>query len=310
MQIYSRQRHNINRVINHVRSHVDHPTSLASLADIACISKYHFVSVFHDHCGETPFEFLSRVRLEHAIDNLVYKPDQPITEVALNSGYSNPQAFSRAFRQRYTISPRSYRQANSWRFDQFPQNQMEMEFKNLNLELPKLYLTHNAVGIRHIADTRLAYIRHIGLYDDADYRHKINSSYNKLIHWAKQKGVWTEDINLIGIVPNHPAITPAKYCTFDVAVTVCENFKEDDLVSMQHISASSCAVLQLSATHGAVHTAWDWLISEWLPNSGLVREQRIPCFQRFTRGYSSCVSANIEIELWMPVVKASNANLL
>ena len=174
MQNFSRQRHSINRVMNYMRSHVDRPINLDRLADVACLSKYHFIGVFHDHCQETPFEFLSRTRLEYAIDNLVYQPDQSITEVGLNCGFSNPQAFSRAFRQRYSVSPRSYRRANTWRFDQFPQNQIkanqvEEEFKQGKLNFPALDLTRDAVELRRIDETRIAYLRHVGLYTQVNY---------------------------------------------------------------------------------------------------------------------------------------------
>ena len=172
----NRKRHSINRVMNYMRSHLDSPLCLDRLADVACLSKYHFIGVFNHYCLETPFEFLSRTRLEYAIDNLVYKPDHSITDVALNCGFSNPQAFSRAFKQRYSLSPRSYRMANDWRFDRLPENQMEIEFKNQNLKLLTRNLSQDHVTLEHISKTQLAYIRHVGLTSESRYQTHIHAT--------------------------------------------------------------------------------------------------------------------------------------
>ena len=312
MQISFYQRNKINRVINFIRTHVDEKHSLDMLADVACISKYHFINVFSNYCRETPFQFISRIRLEHAIDKLVYFPKQPITQIAFNCGFDDPRSFSRAFQKRFQICARSYRKANAWRFDLFPENQIrgEQELKKLNMNFPDIGRIEKNIELRNMPDTRLAYIRHIGLYQNKNYRTDINESYKKLKRWAQNLDLWQDDSALIGITPNHPAITPSRYCIYDVALPVCNNVTEDNVVSIQSMPGSNCVVLTLVTNIAGVHAAWDWLISSWLPGSGMTRAQYAPCFER--RQYFSIDPRSDEflIELWMPVIRENETRIL
>ncbi len=301
MNLGSQHTHRINRVVNYMRTHLDDPLNLQKLADVACISKYHFINVFQKHSGETPFQHLSRVRLEQAIDSLVYFPDLSITDVAHNCGYNNPLAFSRAFAKRYRISPSAYRNKNSWCFDQYPENQMHtIEYQNLNISIPKIDKIKKTVEIRSWEQTRLAYIRHTGGYE-------LKKSFRELINWAKQQDIWNKNSVTVGIVPNHPAVTPIRFCCYDVALPVCDGVVEDNVVSIQTIPQSTCAVLTLvaDAGSGVGHAAWDWLIADWLPNSGMVRALEVPCFERYLKYYPDPERSKFLIEFWLPVRKLS-----
>ena len=105
MQPIAAQRHRVNRVINFAQSHIADPLALNTLANVACLSKFHFTRVFSAHVNETPIEFLWRTRLERAARHLAYSRDRSITDVAMGCGFSSSQTFSRAFRQRYHASP-------------------------------------------------------------------------------------------------------------------------------------------------------------------------------------------------------------
>ena len=293
-------------MINFVRTHIEDKHRLDTLADVACLSKYHFINVFSNYCQETPFQFLSRIRLEHAIDKLVYFPNQPITEIAFNCGFEDPRSFSRAFQKRYQISARSYRKANSWQFDQFPGNQMQWEFKNLNLNFPNIDGIEKTIELRKMPETRLAYIRLIGLYQNKYYQITIRNSYRKLKNWALNLDLWRDDSVMIGISPNHPAITPSKFCIYDVALPVCKNVIEDNSISIQTMPGSNCVVLTLVTNTAGIHAAWDWLISIWLPCSGMKRAQYAPCFERYPRYSDDPCATEFLVELWMPVKQDKN----
>ena len=299
MNLESHHAHKINRVVNYMRTHLDDPLNLQTLADVACISKYHFINVFQKYSGETPIQYLSRVRLEQAIDSLVYFPDLSITDVAYNCGYKNPLAFSRAFAKRFRISPSGYRSKNLWCFDQYPENQMQtIEYKRLNVRIPKIDKIKKVVEIRSWEESRLAYIRHKGGYG-------LKDSIRKLIHWAKRQDIWDDDSLIVGIVPHHPAVTPIRFCCYDVALPVCNGVVEDNVVSIQTIPRSTCAVLTLviDTESGMGHAAWDWLIADWLPNSGMVRALEVPCFERYLQSYPDAEQSKFLMEFWLPVSK-------
>ncbi len=53
------------------------------MAKAACFSPYHFLLVFRGLVGETPADFVKRLRLEHAAFQLIFSPRKSITEIVL-----------------------------------------------------------------------------------------------------------------------------------------------------------------------------------------------------------------------------------
>ncbi len=270
MQISAAQRHRMNRVINFARVHFADELDLDTLADVACFSKYHFTRVFSSYFRETPIELLYRLRLERSTHNLVYFPNKRITDVAFDCGFSSLQTYSRAFRQRYGISPRCFRSANQWRFDRFPRNQLvHLEFKDPAVMAPISASNEVSVRIEARPKIRVAYIRHIGPYFDVNG--SISATYEALEQWALRHGVWCEDSVVIGICPVHPAVTPARSCQYDACIPIPDEVKEDDVVSVQTIPGGTYAVLYVKCLSGQMNGAWEWFTSCWLPDSGASR---------------------------------------
>ncbi len=77
----------LNHVLNFAHNNWDKDLNLDLLAHIACISKYHFIKLFHEHSGETPIGFLKRIRLENAAHWLSYRREFSINNTALNCGF-------------------------------------------------------------------------------------------------------------------------------------------------------------------------------------------------------------------------------
>ena len=99
----------LNLVLNFAHIHWDEELSLDLLADIACLSKCHFIKVFHEYTGETPMSFLKRIRLENAAHWLTDSRELTITDIALNCGFASNQTFTRAFQNKFSNSPRQFR---------------------------------------------------------------------------------------------------------------------------------------------------------------------------------------------------------
>lgn len=76
---------------------------LQQAAREACLSEYHFHRLFRTTFGETPHEFMTRLRLERAKQMLA--SERTVTEVCFEIGYESLGSFSSKFRAHVGRSP-------------------------------------------------------------------------------------------------------------------------------------------------------------------------------------------------------------
>ncbi|WP_431217105.1 AraC family transcriptional regulator [Puia sp. P3] len=88
-------------------SHAD--ISLQTLSAIAHYSPFHLQKVFKQVIGESPKQYMLKLRLEIALLQLIIHPQKTIQEIAADTGFSSPAAFSRAIRSHYGRTPVEFR---------------------------------------------------------------------------------------------------------------------------------------------------------------------------------------------------------
>ena len=90
-------------------AHLDEDVSLRVLAERAGLSPFHLHRVFRAGAGEPPKQYTLRLRLGRAAAMLL-TDDQRVLDIALSCGFQSHEAFCRAFRRRFGMTPRSYRE--------------------------------------------------------------------------------------------------------------------------------------------------------------------------------------------------------
>jgi len=98
----------VRRVTAYMSERLDRSIGLDDLAALAALSRSHFCTAFRYATGCTPYEWLTRLRLERA-QLLLRAPQARITDVALAVGYQTPSAFTAAFRRHTGATPSDYR---------------------------------------------------------------------------------------------------------------------------------------------------------------------------------------------------------
>lgn len=93
----------------YIADHISEPLDRATLAAIAGFSVPHFHRVFTQEVEESPSAYIRRVRMERAGRKLRMGAVD-IGEVALAAGYESHNAFSKAFKQHFGLSPSEFRQ--------------------------------------------------------------------------------------------------------------------------------------------------------------------------------------------------------
>jgi AraC family transcriptional regulator len=81
---------------------------LVKIAREASLSPFHFHRSFRACFGETPHQFVIRLRLDRAADRL-RRTGSPVTDIARSVDFESPAHFSRALKTRFVCSPQAYR---------------------------------------------------------------------------------------------------------------------------------------------------------------------------------------------------------
>jgi AraC family transcriptional regulator len=99
------------RVLEYIRANLAEQVSVTELANVAAVSPFHFCRLFSRAVGMSPHRYLVDRRMQRG-EALLRTTDISLSEVANQSGYICPNAFSVAFRRRYGMTPTSYRRAS------------------------------------------------------------------------------------------------------------------------------------------------------------------------------------------------------
>lgn len=102
----------LQRIDEMIETSLDRNVSVAHMAEIAGISRYHFSRRFKAATGQSPLQYALQKKLDHAANLLAQDEQFSVLSVAQTVGFNNPAHFSRAFRRQFGLAPRS------WKFSQ------------------------------------------------------------------------------------------------------------------------------------------------------------------------------------------------
>jgi AraC-like DNA-binding protein len=94
----------------HMDAHIMDNLSLEELSKQIGISKYHFLRVFKNTFGISPYQYQKRMRLLQARQELMLGHD--ILETAIRYGYYNVQSFTKAFKSAFGKTPGVIKKSN------------------------------------------------------------------------------------------------------------------------------------------------------------------------------------------------------
>ena len=250
------------RVLDHIDRHLDEDLGLDALSAVASFSKYHFHRQFAATFGLSVHRYVQLARMKRASYRLAYRDAQSVTEVAMDAGYDAPDAFARAFRQRFGQSPSAFRKAPDW-------ESWLAAFGPLDDARSKLVQTTNYtpddVTIREVAPTRVAIMAHRGAPAG------LGATIQRFIAWRRAAGLHpaTHPTFTIWRSERRPA-APAEY-SIDLCVGTdrpVEGGAGAGAVTMGEIPGGRCAVLRVIGHTDNLEPAALYLYRDWLPASG------------------------------------------
>ncbi len=233
------------RVVDYIGSHLDDELDPKELAKIAGFSLHHFHRVFRGMLGESVMGFVRRLRLERAAMRLKFS-DEPVTRLAFDAGYESHEGFTRAFRARFGVPPKKFRDAQL------------SSAREAGIEM----------SVRAQPEHRCIAYRYRGPYEQCE------KAWADLSQWAGPRGLLQRSTHSFGLAWDDPEITDADKLRYDA----CLALDEDALASVDSlpavatirtIPAGQYALALHCGPYETIESTYVALLGQWLPKRGV-----------------------------------------
>ena len=300
-QIYKTR---IDKVIQYITFNLGEKLSLEKLAKEAYFSPFHFHRLFSAIIGETPNEFINRLRIEKAAGMLLYNPNNSITEIAIVCGFSSSASFSRSFKQYFGFSATELRKSGKSKIRQ----KLSKECKIITLRhdyllTDQLNSQNNPnrrfsmdVKIKIMPEFRVAYMAQ----NEGYITEKIHKTWDQLCKWGAARDLLNQDTLLIGISFDDPEITPLNKCRYYACFTVPPEVQGDDQVGIYNIEGGKYAVYHFEGTEIQIMTTYKAVYGEWLPSSGYQPDDK-PCYEIYLNNPDTDPEGKYFMDIYLPV---------
>lgn len=280
----------INPVVNFIVENSCEDLTLNKLAAMANYSPFHFQKLFKELIGESPKQFIIRIRLENAAHSLIVHRHLSITEIALDSGFASPSTFARAFKNYFGISADKLRglphkEYRSIRKKIHSKGSIHPDLRKIQKEPVR---DKNEISVRKTAAIKIAFIN-TSLTDSI----KIQSCFEKLLRYADAHDIYTADTKIIGVINPHSGL-------YQAAISLAPTQLIPRDTSITEIKSGKFAVCKIHGETNAIFEAFHYIHDEWLPKSAY-RIKGHYAFEILTENPLKKSYINLERELYVPI---------
>lgn len=106
--VWSKRNNSMKAAIDFIAQNYNRHISAEEAAAVAGYSKYHFLRIFKEAAGMEFSRYINRVRFEHAAV-LLKETNLSVTDIALNTGFSDSAYFTRKFKEEFHTTPLVFR---------------------------------------------------------------------------------------------------------------------------------------------------------------------------------------------------------
>lgn len=231
----------------YIRENLDGDLSLNRIAEVACLSPYHWHRVYQGIRGETVFSFISRQR-GYQYATSISSTSKPLNSIARSFGRS-PSSFTRSFHRMYSECPIQFRERR------MPSNMGENICQSIQDK-----------KIVHRNRKWLAYLPHQGSYNEIEF------TFNKLVDrlGTLSGNVAPSQPKLCGLFFSDPSTTPRDKLRSIAGCIVSEKQPLPGNVKKFLVKGGTFLSLRYEGCYTDLELVYSWVFSNWLPMTDFI----------------------------------------
>jgi AraC family transcriptional regulator len=280
----------IGKAIVFIENHLYQPIVASDVAEAVSYSYYHFHRYFHVIMGETIGSYIRSRRLTQAAWDLVHS-DKKVLDVGLSLYFETAESFTRAFKNRYSMTPSEYRKNG---IDVLIGNRQPAQKSNKTiityagltpeiLRMPEIYI----MGIRY--KTTVAGNESLKMWQQFNNKVPPDLLLNKRYGIFETGDTCSSDI----------FSTDSESMAF-VGIEISKNHPILNHMQIKKLCGGRYARFVHRGTVDTLIQTYHYIWGTWFPKSGyeLANRDDFECYtERFTGAYDS----NSEIDIYFPI---------
>jgi AraC family transcriptional regulator len=275
----------IHAVLAYIESNLDGDLSLERLSGIAAFSKFHFHRQFAAFVGVPVARYVQFIRLRQAARTLANQRKRSVLDVALDAGFDSPEAFARAFRRSYGMSPTAFRRRPNWAV---------WGAASIPPHLSRtITMTIKIVQFTTVPVAALTHRGSPGM---------LSQTVGQFVEWRKnavESPIATT--RSFGIPRSNPDTTPGEDWTFDLCSEALSEVRPNTYgVHAATIPGGRCAVLRHQGSTDHINETIYPFYRDWLPQSG-ERLAEHPLFFHYLSVYPETPLDQWETDIYIPL---------
>lgn len=278
----------INEVLFYIHQDISRPLSAKQLADIAAYSEQHFHRLFKQIVGESIHQYIRRVRMEYAANQLMFDTSSSVLDIANRCGFSSASSFNKAFKSTFHCAPSAWRQQDEPSTD-------KPYLKDPDVALGYQRISHQTLPspkIIEVPSRLVAYKRHLG------YGRSIKEAWMTLFAWANAEQRDTS--GQFGLHHSNPAWVELSKCHYVACLEIDRPIGRQSLVSQLTIPAGLHAVFHLTGKYGELLPRISQVFETWLPASKL-KLRSTPGYVRYHKNQFIEADETFDLEFYLPI---------
>ena len=268
------------RVIDYLYAHLDDDIDLAALAEVACLSEFHWHRIYQAHIGESVFQTIRRLRLQRAAEALA-NSTTPIDEIRKNASYGSREAFSRAFKDMFSRSPSDYRSSGPHAV--FLSARQARNTQEFDVSVEQIETQH-CIAVEHIGSIML-----------------IEQAMTTLFMEAQEQQLLAAQPDMIAVFLDDP--TNANMRDMRSLACLVQDVERPVSSRLMSYAVERATYVRLAYTgpYAAMKSAYDWLATVWLPGSGF-EPADLPNFERYLNSPREVPQEELRTDIYFPIV--------
>ncbi len=240
-------------VLAYIDANLEGDLSVKTLSQVANFSAFHFHRQFTAFVGVPVSRYVQLMRLRRAAHCLSSLADYSVLDAAFGAGFESPEAFSRAFRRAFGMTPSAFRKQPNW--------QVWSAVFTIPHFSRSIIMQIRIVEFREV---RVAALEHCA----APWL--INESVRKFIEWRMQSGQSpVASSRSFGIPFGNPDTTPAEEFRFAICGETHEAVAANEFgVTERVIPGGRCVVVRHVGSTDHIGESIYPIYRDWLPTSG------------------------------------------